>query len=155
MKVLCKLTLCVPILFLFLFVCVCPVCSQERINNRIPKLPVMFMPAHWQGRPITKMADALAVGRTGNGTVLFMKDSLCITTPLEQSSLKEAIPKFVHLCLTKASISTKVPSSNNKFILSLAVSFPFLCCFSILFNPPASSIFFFFSRKSSSLLKAI
>merc|ERR1719192_2143361 len=37
------------------------------------------------------------------------------------------------------SYSTKVPASQRTSILSLAVSFPFLCCASILFCPPPRS----------------
>ena len=39
------------------------------------------------------------------------------------------------------SVSSNEPSSNRVFILSLAVSFPSECCFSILFVPPLSRAF--------------
>ena len=55
-------------------------------------------------------------------------------------------PKLLVLCFTKASNSIKESESSNVRILSLAVIFPALCCFSIRIGSPLEASLSFFSR---------
>lgn len=60
-----------------------------------------------------------------DGRYLVLRHTFCLS-----------IPKSVHVCSTNMSYSTKVPRSSNTWIRSLAVNFPFLCCWMILASPP-------------------
>ena len=69
-----------------------------------------------------------------------------VTTP-SPGTLFLSSPKSSIRDSIKLSTSTKVPGSKSRSILSLAVSLPLLCCFSIRSCPPACRIrFLFLSR---------
>ena len=70
-----------------------------------------------------------------------------VTTPSPRNFLV-SMPKSLHRWVTKRSSSTKVPLSRRRSSLSLAVSFPASCCFSIRFLPPPKRASRFFPSSS-------
>jgi len=71
-------------------------------------------------------------------TVLPLIRPVPVTTP-SPKYFCFSIPKFVQRWVTNLSNSINVPLSRRRSILSLAVSLPAWCCFSILWIPPPSS----------------
>mmetsp|Transcript_19008 Transcript_19008/g.46679 ORF Transcript_19008/g.46679 Transcript_19008/m.46679 type:complete len:238 (+) Transcript_19008:274-987(+) len=82
---------------------------------------------------------------TNTGRPLIRPDP--VTTP-SPGGVCASIPKSVQRWVLSWSYSRKDPLSSSTSSLSLAVSFPFACCFFILASPPPSVAFW---RMSSSL----